>query len=226
MNASADTPEPRQQVRNALWLSALLAGFGLLLSVMFWGRVPDPMPIHWNEHGQPDGFGSRTFGLLLMPALTLGLPVLIAALTKIDPRRAHTSRSSNALGMILGGMAAFMFAMHGAIIKAAISETMTLDAGFVILLVGALFVIVGNALPKFGSNYFMGVRTPWTLQSEKVWIKTHQLAGKLFVAGGLLIVLTGLLLPVKLLFPIMLGLTLVVSLTPVVYSWWVYKPTA
>lgn len=212
----------RAQVNQALWLSALLAAFALVLSLIFWDKVPDPMPIHWNEHGVPDGFGSKTCGLLLMPILTLALPALIAGMTRIDPRRRHVSRSSNALAVIIGGLAAFMFALHGVIIKASIHPTMTLDAGLLVLLVGAFFIILGNAMPKFGSNHFVGIRTPWTLQDEKVWIKTHQLAGKLFVAGGLLSMVLGFFIPVHVMFPAFLGLTLFISLAPIAYSWWIF----
>lgn len=170
----------------ALFVSAALSMLALLASALLWSRVPEPMPVHWGIDGQPDGFASRVFGLTLMPALIFALPLLMLSLPMIDPRRKNVERSSHVLGAISAATSFFFFALHVIMLRAALSPTHALESSLLLILVGALLAFIGNAIPKFGPNFFIGVRTPWALTDDKNWIQTQRFGGKLLVFDGLL----------------------------------------
>lgn len=168
----------------ALLISGALSIFALLISALLWSKVPELMPIHWDAHGQPDRFASRAFGLTLMPALTFALPVLMLSLPLIGPRRKTVERSTRVLGTISVATSAFFFALHIIMLGAALNPPHQLDSSWLLILVGALLLIIGNAMPKFGRNFFIGVRTPWALADDKNWIQTQRFGGKLLVFNG------------------------------------------
>lgn len=213
-----------ESTAQAIWLSVFLGLAAGGLSLFFWPQIPDPMPIHWDVNGDPDGFASKLVGVTLMPALTVLLPLFIYALTRLDPRRERVDRSRHALGVMMGSVSAFMFAMHGLIIRAVMQPEQRLDSHMVFILIGALFILIGNAMPKFGSNFFVGVRTPWALSSEKVWIKTQRLGGKLFMLGGLVACLLGLVSwPMSWVLPVFMAMVALITIVPVVYSWLLWR---
>lgn len=216
--------ESKKVSLKALGISLILAVAGGVLSVLVWDKVPEPMPVHWNAEGVADGFMPRIYGLSMIPALTFLLPLLILGLTRIDPRKEKVNRSSNALGVLIGTLSAFLFAIHGLMVRAAMHMEQLLHISSIFLLVGALFIVIGNMMPKFGSNFFIGIRTPWSLSDEKIWAKTQRLGGGLFVAAGIatcVMVLLGL--SMKLLFPLFMVITLCVAIVPIVYSWMLWR---
>jgi uncharacterized membrane protein len=135
------------------------------------------MPIHWDASGQPDSFGSKMIGLLVWPLLIALVPVLLILCSKLDPRRAHVQRSSGAIGAILIGCGVFILLVHVLVLRAALRSDIPLDNNLLAMLVGGLIMLIGLVLPKLRSNWFAGIRTPWTLSSERVWHLTHRLAG-------------------------------------------------
>lgn len=193
------------------------------MSLAAWNRVPDPMPIHWNPEGQPDSFGGKWLGLLLWPAIIVLLPLLLILCFKIDPRGAHVQRSSGALGAIIVGAGIFMLLVHALVLRAALGGGMRLDHRLLAMLVGGLFVLIGLALPKLRSNWFAGIRTPWTLSSERVWHLTHRLAGWTFTLAGLAIVLLAWLAEGRPLFGLIIGVVAAAALVPIIYSYVLYR---
>lgn len=209
-------------MKRTWWICGLLALAGALVSAAVWSRVPDPMPTHWNYRGEPDGWSSRAFGLLLMPGLIFGYTALLPLILRLDPRREHVARSKPVLEMILTALAAFLLGIHLLMIRAVLTASMRLSGGGVLVLIGLFYLVIGNALPKTQSNWFLGIRTPWTLSSERVWHKTHRFGGWCFVAGGLLAIVSALLPPAAMFIVGLSGL-LGAGLVPVVYSYLVWR---
>lgn len=208
----------------AIWLGIFLGVAGGALSLFFWPQVPDPMPIHWGPNGEPNGFASKILGLTFMPALTVLLPLFIYGLTRIDPRRDKVDRSRHALGVVMGSLSAFLFAVHGLMLRAVTQPEQRLDTHMLFILIGVLFILIGNAMPKFGSNFFVGVRTPWALSNEKIWIKTQRLGGKAFILGGIGACLLGVMSwPMSLVLPVFLVMVGIIAIVPVVYSWVLWR---
>lgn len=169
----------------------------LLVAAMFvtagavWTSVPEPMPVHWNLHGEVDGYGSRFTGLLLLPSIALGMYLLLLVIPRLDPGRANYPSFATAYNVIRVSLLLFMAAIYGGIIAAALGYRIDV-AAFVGVAVGVLFMVLGNFMGKIRPNWFVGVRTPWTLSSKRSWTKTHRLAGWLFMALGLAMAACGL----------------------------------
>lgn len=180
------------------------------------------MPIHWNADGQVDSFGSKIVGLLLCPAIMVLLPLLLNLCFKLDPRRAHVQRSSEALGVIMIGLGVYLLLIHALLIRAALSESARLDHKVLATLLGGLFVLLGLVLPKLRSNWFAGIRTPWTLSSERVWHLTHRLGGWTFTFAGIVIAVLAWLVEPRLLFGLTMAVIGTAALIPIIYSYVCY----
>ncbi len=206
-------------IRRSLLFSALFAAGGVAAAWLSWDTLPASMPIHWGPAGRPDGFAARETAVLLAPGISLLVPLLVLAITRLDPRREHVDRSEGALAATLVGISAFGFGLQVLTLRAAQASDMGLEVGGLAAMMGMLFLAIGNALPKAKSNWFFGVRTPWTLSSERVWHLTHRMAGWSFALAGLGLLASGLLVPRALMLWAVLPLTLLGSLAPAVYSY-------
>jgi uncharacterized membrane protein len=169
-----------------------------LIALMFvvaaaaWPYAPDRIAVHWNIEGQADRYGGKFEGLLLTPLVALGLYALLAVLPWFDPGRANYRSFAGAYNLIRVAMVVFMAALYGVILAAAFGQPV--DVGMIVTLgTGALMVLLGNILGKIRPNWFVGVRTPWTLSSKLSWDKTHRVAGWVFIALGLLLAPVGII---------------------------------
>lgn len=150
-----------------------------------WPLLPEQVPVHWNASGEVDGYGPRTAMLLLGPGLMTLALALSLLMPYLSPRRFEINSFESTysyLCVVTVAMQAYIFALvllelvHGGV-----SMRLAVPAGIFILL-----ILIGNPLGKVRRNFFMGIRTPWTLASEKVWYATHRVAARLMVASGLL----------------------------------------
>jgi len=172
--------------------AAVVAGM-VAIGAWAWIQLPAgaEVPIHWGPDGTPNGYASKTVGLLLLPLIAAGVAVLLAAIPRIEPRRANLERSGKAYGAIWAGVMLLLGGIQ--VIVVATSLGATLDVSRLMLFgTGALFIVIGNYLPKVRSNYMVGIRTPWTLTSDLAWDRTHRLGGRLFVVEGLVFLVLGL----------------------------------
>lgn len=196
-----------------LGMTAAMFVAGLLLQP----RMPEKMPMHWNASGQVDRYGSQTEALFFTPAVALFVLLLMWGLPKLSPKgkgvEAFQAQYDTVALVIIG----FMGAVHLVTILASFQK---INVGALII-AGAslLFVAIGNVLGKTTRNYWMGIRTPWTLESDSVWEKTHRMAAKTMVGGGLIgMVLSFTPWPITAIIPILVG-----TFYPVIYSYQVYK---
>jgi uncharacterized membrane protein len=153
-----------------------------------------PVPSHWNAAGQVDGYAGPWI-LFLMPALTVGFDLLMAALLLVEPRRGNLLASTAAYNAIVLGFAALMTVIQGVTVWSAVGSREAGDAtGSLISVAAGLFlVVIGIFLPRIRSNFFMGIRTPWTLSSERSWERTHRLGAWLFAGLGVLVAVSAAL---------------------------------
>ena len=207
--------------RKSVGLAALLVVATLAATAVIGGMaMPDGirLPTHWGINGEPDAFADKWVALLIPVALTAGVSLLFYFLPSLEPRREGLARSQ---GLYLWGWVAIL--MIGAAIQLALLST-GLGWGIPVnhLIVGAIgvmLVLIGNQLGKSRSMYLIGLRTPWTLASEEVWIKTHRLCGKLMVLGGIAMMIAALLpLPSGVLATVGLAVIVVAAGVPILYS--------
>ena len=176
------------------WLGLLITAAAVAVSIWAYPRLPETVPTHWNIRGEPDDYSSRLVAVLVMPAVLLVLTGVFQVLPRIDPRGANYQKFGDTYWLLMNGVLGFMLALHVTLIAigmgAAIQLTRVINVGG-----GAMFVLLGNYLGRVESNWFLGIRTPWTLSSDTVWRKTHRTAAWLFVAGGIIVILVGLFRP-------------------------------
>ena len=186
-----------------------------------WSTAPDRFPVHWNVAGEVDRYGGKIEGLLVLPVMTLVIYLLLIFLPLVDPGRANYPRFAGAYATIRLSVTVLLTAVYGLSQLAAYGSS--IDVSLVIsILVGGLLIVIGSILDQIRPNWFVGIRTPWTLSSQRSWTRTHRLGGRLFVLMGLAIIAAGLArLPLAFLGA---GIVVIASLIwMVVYSYLVWR---
>ena len=200
-------------------VAVILVAAALGASLVFNPLLPETVPIHWNLHGEIDGYGHKTQALLLMPAIMLGMIGLFRMLQWLSPRHFEVDSFRATWLYIMVLLVGFFGYLHGAILWSArsgtVDPTRTFFGGIFLL-----FAFLGNVLGRVRRNFWIGVRTPWTLASERVWNDTHRLAARLFFGVGLLgAVAVFFGVP----FLASFALLAIIVMVPVVYSLVLYK---
>ena len=183
--------------------------------------LPDTVPTHWNIEGQIDDWGSKSM-LWMIPFVTgfLGY-VLMSIAPKIDPK-GQIKQMGAKFYQLKFIIVLFLTALGLYILYATQQQSMS-SPKIIFILIGVFFAALGNYLPSVKPNYFIGLRTPWTLESPTVWKKTHRLAGKLWMLGGLLVIVSSLLLAQPQNVVVFLVITAIITIIPLVYSYVWYK---
>jgi uncharacterized membrane protein len=192
MNTSHDTgdkitPKAAFQGSIDMVIWAIIA-IQVVVAVYGFAVLPDTVPIHWGVNGQADGYGPKWMGTLLYPLFSIGIYVLIRALLAVGPRlggRESTVANLQIGKLVLAGIMLFLLIIQLSTIAQSLG--LAFDMSIVIMLaLSVLFIFLGNYMGKMRRNFWMGIRTPWTLASSVVWERTHRLGGWLFVAVGLI----------------------------------------
>lgn len=171
--------------------SLLLLAAMLVLLATTWSVAPDRIPTHWNAAGEVDGWGTRVTGLLLPPLFALGLYLGFLFAPRVDPGRANYASFPDAYLVIRTAVLAVLALFYGIACLSARGVAVSMQV-VAPLAVGLLFVVLGSVMGKIRPNWFVGIRTPWTISSKVAWVRTHRLGGWLFIALGLGFVATGL----------------------------------
>lgn len=173
------------------WIPLLIVAAAFLSSALVYPKLPETIPTHWDISGRPDGWSSRAWGAWMIPVFLLGMWGLAWILPKIDPRGRNYAKFGDTFEAIIDSVMLFTLALHIVLLRSSLGYFVPMER-VIPIGVGILLIIIGNLLPRARSNWFVGIRTPWTLSSDRVWEKTHRFGGRVFVAGGLLITLAGL----------------------------------
>ena len=198
-----------------IWL-ILIAPFVYLTFI--WNSLPDQIPLHWNVNDEVDSYGPKAMGALLLPAFNIVLYLLMLFIPRIDPKRKNYEHFSGPFRMIRGWLAAFMLLLFFVVLQSAMGRMLPVGkivTGSVML----LFAMLGYYMKNIKPNWFVGIRTPWTLEDETVWEKTHLLGGKIWLYGGLAGFAMVFFLEKMGLVILLAAIILVMVLVPVVYSW-------
>jgi uncharacterized membrane protein len=154
-----------------------------VLATWAWARLPAQIPTHWNLQGEVDGRGNKFVGLLVLPLTVLGVYLLLILLPFFDPGRANYRNFAKTYNLLRLGFVAFMAMFYAATVAAAFGRHIDITS-VAFLGTAVLLFVIGNVMGKIRPNWFVGVRTPWTLSSKLSWDKTHRLAGWLFLLMG------------------------------------------
>jgi uncharacterized membrane protein len=164
--------------------SFLLIAAGFVISIVALPDLPDQMAAHWNVNGEPDQYWNKGYAAFFGPILMLVMMGLLVFLPKIDPKKENYKKFSGSYQIFINLLILFFFVLHIVTIGFNLGYDINISVA-IILMIGVFYIIIGNYMPRIKHNYFVGIRTPWTLANEKVWTKTHQLGGKVFVVLGI-----------------------------------------
>lgn len=203
-------------------ISIALIGIAVIAGAVLWNQLPDQMASHWNASDQVDGTMPKFWGVFMMPLVTLGMMVLFLVIPNIDPLKANIAQFRESFNIFIVLIIAFMLYIHGLTLVWSLGFTNFKMSAAMLPFMGVLFIAIGSMLRKAKRNFFIGIRTPWTLSSDSVWDKTHQLGSILFMASGVFAIIGGFfggMIAFWLMFVPLIGS----SLFLVVYSYVLYR---
>ena len=199
----------------------LLVAASVVASIFFYQRFPDRVVTHWNFAGQPDGYSSKAFAAFFFPLLNVGMYGLFLLLPHLDPKRDRYQQFAKVYHVFKALIIAVMTLIYGIVGLAGLGYSIAIEK-VIPAIIGILFIVMGNYMAKLKPNWFMGIRTPWTLSNEEVWNKTHRLGGKLFILMGVLMLLIGFQKNQAAWYLFTAGVV-IVALVPMIYSFILFR---
>jgi len=194
--------------------------FSFAMGLYFYPQMPERVASHWNAQGQVDGYMSKFWGLFLIPFISVGILLFFILIPKIDPLKKNIEKFRKYFDGFIVLIIVFLFYIY--LLTILWNIGIRFDMGqFLVPALGILFYYAGILVENAKRNWFIGIRTPWTLSSDRVWQKTHQLGGKLFKIAGI-IALTGLFFPGYALYLVLIPV-LSVAVYTIVYSYFEYQ---
>ena len=202
--------------KGMLIITSIVTLIPIFIGLLLWNRLPEQVPFHWDVGGNVDNWVSRTTAIFVMPAVLLGFHWLCVLVSSVDPKSKNYHRS--AIRLVLWICPVISLLVNTLVYTTALGYSLRIEI-IMPLFMGVLFMVIGNFLPKMQQSYTLGIKLPWTLNSEENWNKTHRFAGKLWVAGGIITLATAFLGN----FWIFIVIIALMVIIPTVYSYLHYR---
>jgi uncharacterized membrane protein len=199
------------------WMPGLIVVAAFAVTALAYPALPEVIPIHWNLAGEVDRTAPKFPGALIMPVCLLLAAITFEAVPRISPRGFTVDAQARGFRAIKFVSLASLLLLHAVTLAASAGLPVRIGV-FVPVSIGALFVVIGNYLGTLQRNFFVGIRTPWTLASDDVWFRTHRLGARMFMIGGVALMFTGFMQPRAILVSLIAVLAVIV-VVPVVYSY-------
>ncbi|TDO71488.1 putative membrane protein [Flavobacterium chryseum] len=188
---------------------------------LIWKSLPEKVPTHWNIEGKIDNWGDRSLLILLVFMLPVLMYLITIVAEKIDPKKRIALMGSK-FYQLKFFMVLFMSLL--ALFFIYISKNQNFSSpNLIYVFVGVLLMVLGNYFKVIQPNYFIGIRTPWTLENREVWKATHVFAGKIWFLGGIIIVLGGLVFPGFTFSKAFISIGVTIALVPIIYSYFKFQ---
>lgn len=192
-----------------------------ILSFYFYYNFPEQVATHWNIAGEPDNWSSKLSGAFVFPLIVLGMYLLFFILPYLDPRKNRYDQFRKIYHFFKGIMIFFMVFIFALMGFSNLDYNINIELWMPIT-IGVLFMLIGNYMGKIKPNWFLGIKTPWTLSNEEVWNRTHRFSGRMFILSGFLMILTGFS-PVSLKLPLFIVAIAIIILGTMGYSYLAYR---
>jgi uncharacterized membrane protein len=203
------------------WFIISILTLTFMVSLYFYPSLPSKIPYHWNFKGEINGYTGKFSGAFGIPLLNLAFYFLFVFLPHFDPKAANYAKFPSAYKLIRSSFHMLFAGMQGITLLVAFGHTVN-----VTMLIGVgtslLFVVIGNVMGKFKHNYFVGIKTPWTLANEEVWVKTHRMAAPLWVVGGIISAIFAIIGDTMYLISL-ITIIPVIAIIPIIYSYVIFK---
>ena len=197
-------------------LTSIVILLPIIAGVILWDKMPEQMPIHWNISGEADKWCSKAFGVFALPLIMLAIHWICLSITLADPK--NRDNSGKIINIAFWIIPVISLALSAFTYSAAIGNAMNIEL-FSALLLGFIFIITGNYMPKCRQSYTVGIKLPWTLHREENWNKTHRAAGAVWVINGIITIIAGFFSFV----PLMITALAAAAIFPVIYSYILYR---
>lgn len=204
-------------------ITTLITLLPILTGLILWNRLPDKIATHWGFDGVANGWSGKTFTVFVLPCFLTLIHLFTVGVTLNDPKKKNIHQKLMAI--IFWIVPAVSVIMYVTIYLSALNIAVNVSL-IALLLVGVIFIVLGNYMPKVQQNYTVGIKLPWTLNSTENWNRTHRLGGKTFIAGGILLILCGILgSGLGETFSLISTLIIVILCAgvPAVYSFWLFR---
>jgi len=202
-----------------LLVSSVVVLLPMLIGALLWKRLPDSMPVHWGANGAADGMASKTVAVFVLPLVLLALHLLCLVITFND----HNKREQSGKALALCFWLVPFVSLLVSVLTFAVGQEQELDIFALLRLFFALlFIVIGNLMPKVRQNRSLGIKIKWTLENEENWNRTHRFCGRVWVAGGILLLLT-MFLPDSAAHPAMMAVFLLMVAAPILYSYLFFR---
>ena len=204
------------------WLEAALVVAPFIFLALFWNALPAKVPVHWGPNGEIDSLAHKFPGLLIAPLLGLGVAVLLRVLPWLDPKLARSAGETGRMPAVLPPLRFALLALFNTILLLQITVSLGKPIASGRIIISALLIlllILGNYLGNLRPNYFIGIRTPWTLEDAETWRATHRLGGRLIFFGALLLFVVQFLLEQRAFAWLFTGAVIALAIWGILYSW-------
>lgn len=199
-----------------LIITSVILLLPMVVGLLLWNQLPEQVPFHWNAAGEVDGWSSRAVAVFVMPLIMLVIQWFCVIVTSLDPK--HKNVAGKPMTLVLWICPVMNILISTMMYAAALGYDLSIEI-IMPLAMGAMFIVIGNYMPKCKRNYTIGVKVPWALEDEANWNATHRFAGWVWVAGGVVIMLTSLLGNAW----VSMGAILPMAIAPIVYSYVYYR---
>ena len=188
----------------------------VVIGLLLWNKLPEQVPVHWDINGAVDGYATKPQAIFLMPLILVAFHWICVIGTSLDPKKQNIS--DKMMTLVLWIIPIISLICNSMVYATALGHKVNVNV-IMPLFMGALFIIIGNYLPKCKQSYTMGIKLPWTLDDEENWNKTHRFAGFIWVIGGIIIMASAIIGAFWIFFVLLIPMLVV----PVVYSYSIYK---
>lgn len=212
-----------KKYKKMIIITTLVTLLPILLGIILWEKLPDSIATHWGADGQANGWSNKAFAVFGMPCILAAIHLFSVCVTLNDPKRKNIHKKP--LALVFWIVPVVSLVTSGFTYMAALGSDIDIRL-IVSIMMGILFIILGNYMPKLQQNYTVGIKLPWTLNSVENWNRTHRFGGKLFIAGGVLTAVSGILSPLlseTSWIVIVLTITIACAVVPMGYSFWLFK---
>lgn len=205
-----------KEYKKTIIITSIITMLPFLIGVLLWNRLPDTIATHFGTGNEPNGWSSKTFTVVGMPALLLGIHLFTILITLNDPKRQNIGKKL--LRFVFWIIPVISVLTCASIYGYALGMAVDIEM-IVSVIVGSIFIIMGNYMSKNRQNYTVGIKLPWTLNSQENWNRTHRMASKLWIVSGFVVLIN--------IFMNSIAVVLVVicasALLPMIYSFVLYK---
>jgi uncharacterized membrane protein len=197
----------------------LMIAATVAVAIILYPNLPDQIPTHWNLEGEVDDYTAKPWGVAILPLSAILVFVVMRLIPVISPKGFRTDKFMDVIDVFTVTLVGFMCGVAVLVLLEANGQDIRINE-MIFTGVGLLFIVLGNYMGKVRKNFFIGIRTPWTLASDEVWSRTHRLGGKVLILIGLFMILNSF---VRFSERWLIAAIVVVALIPVVYSYVIYR---